>query len=61
MWEYELGIKAIKKFLPIQPGDVEATSANTDLLEEWIGFKPLTTIEKGVHNFAKWYIDYYKI
>ena len=52
-------LKAIKNFLPIQPGDVEATAANTDLLENWIGFKPSTSIEI-VNKFAKWYIDYYK-
>ena len=57
--ENELGVKAIKNFQPIQPGDVEATAANTDLLHSWIDFKPSTSIESGVHNFAKWYIDYY--
>ena len=58
--EDELGAKAIKNFLPIQPGDVEATAANTDLLETWVGFRPSTSIEVGVREFAKWYIDYYK-
>ncbi len=58
--ENELGEKAIKNFLPIQPGDVEATAANTDLLEEWIDFKPSTSIEIGVKNFAKWYLDYHE-
>ena len=57
--EYELGLKAIKNFLPIQPGDVEATAANTDLLESWIDFKPRISIEIGVKKFAKWYLDYY--
>tara|TARA_B100001029_G_scaffold95661_1_gene78550 strand:+ start:166 stop:1191 length:1026 start_codon:yes stop_codon:yes gene_type:complete len=57
--ENELGVKAIKNFQPIQPGDVEATAANTDLLHSWIDFKPSTSIESGVHNFAKWYVDYY--
>jgi len=58
--ENELGLKAIKNFLPMQPGDVEATSANTDLLESWIDFRPQTSIEIGVNRFAKWYLDYYK-
>ena len=58
--ENELGVKSIKNFLPMQPGDVEVTSANTDLLEKWIKFKPSTPIEKGVNKFAKWYVDYYK-
>jgi len=58
--EDELGHKAIKNLLPIQPGDVESTAANTDLLEKWIDFKPFTSIETGISKFAKWYIDYYK-
>ena len=58
--EKSLGEKAIKNFLPIQPGDVEATSANTDLLKNWIGFKPATLIELGIEKFAKWYLSYYK-
>ena len=57
--EKSLGVKAIKKFQPIQPGDVESTAANTDLLEDWIGFKPSTSIETGIEKFAKWYKDYY--
>jgi len=58
--ENELGKKAIKNFLPIQPGDVEATAANTDLLEKWVDFKPSISIEIGVHKFANWYMNYYK-
>tara|TARA_B100000212_G_scaffold317287_1_gene272834 strand:+ start:33856 stop:34899 length:1044 start_codon:yes stop_codon:yes gene_type:complete len=57
--EENLGIKAIKNFKPIQPGDVEATAASTELLEEWVGFKPFTSIEIGVKNFIKWYLNYY--
>jgi len=59
--EKSLGVKAIKNFQPIQPGDVEATAANTDLLESWIGFKPKTSLEFGVNKFAEWYIKYYKL
>ena len=55
-----LGIKAIKNFQPMQPGDVEATAANTDLLDSWVGFKPSTSIELGIQKFAKWYLRYYK-
>tara|TARA_B100000965_G_scaffold406824_1_gene449216 strand:- start:11046 stop:12068 length:1023 start_codon:yes stop_codon:yes gene_type:complete len=58
--EDALGSKAIKDLKPIQPGDVEATAANTDLLEEWIDFRPSISIEIGIEKFAKWYIDYYK-
>ncbi len=55
-----LGVKAIKNFLPMQPGDVKSTAAKTDLLEDWIGFKPSTSIETGIMKFAKWYLNYYK-
>ena len=57
--ENSLGVKAIKDFQPIQPGDVIATSAQTTSLEEWIGFKPYTKIEKGIEIFSKWYKDFY--
>ena len=59
--ENSLGIKAKKEFLPIQPGDVAATAANTYLLEEWIKFKPNTAINKGVSEFINWYKDFYNI
>ena len=55
-----LGKKAIKNLLPMQPGDVPATNAETKDLAEWIGFKPNTTVRDGVKNFVKWYMDYYK-
>ena len=58
--EDALGVKSIKNFKPIQPGDVEITAADTNLIESWIGFKPSTSIEKGVNKFAKWYLDYYR-
>ena len=45
----------------MQPGDVKSTSANTKLLEEWIRFKPNTTIEDGVNKFVNWYKIYYEI
>ena len=55
-----LGKKAIKIFEPMQPGDVEATSADVDLLKAWSGFEPKTSIKEGIEKFVKWYIDYYK-
>ena len=58
--EDELGVKAIKNFLPMQPGDVESTAAKTDLLENWINFKPSTSIEIGVNKFAEWFLDFYR-
>ncbi len=49
-----------KIFEPIKPGDVTATFASTDLLQEAIGFKPKTSIEEGLQRFADWYVEYYK-
>ncbi|WP_227938667.1 GDP-mannose 4,6-dehydratase [Alkalihalobacillus deserti] len=49
-----------KVFEPIKPGDVPATYASTDLLQEAVGFKPKTSIEEGLQQFADWYVEYYK-
>jgi UDP-glucuronate 4-epimerase len=49
-----------KVFEPIKPGDVPATYASTDLLQEAVGFKPKTAIEEGLQKFADWYVEYYK-
>ncbi len=59
--EKNLGKKAIMNYLPMQPGDVEATSSDIQLLKEWIDFYPKTSIKKGIYEFVKWYKDYYKI
>ncbi|WP_078429783.1 GDP-mannose 4,6-dehydratase [Alkalihalobacterium alkalinitrilicum] len=48
-----------KIFEPIKPGDVPATYASTDLLQNAVGFKPETSIEEGLQKFANWYVDYY--
>ena len=56
--EENLSIKAIKKFEPIQPGDVEKTFSDTKLLEEWIGYKPKVSVEEGVRKFASWFLEY---
>ena len=58
--EDKLGKKAIKNFLPIQPGDVPATYADVDDLVNTVGFKPNTPIEDGVSKFVEWFKDYYK-
>ena len=50
-----------KSFEPIKPGDVPATYASTDLLQQAVGFKPKTTIQEGLQQFANWYVDYYKL
>ncbi len=57
--EQALDKRAIKDFQPMQPGDVQATAADTFALQDWIGFRPSTPIEEGVRNFANWYQDYY--
>ena len=58
--EQALGKKALKTFLPMQPGDVPATYADVDDLIRDVGFKPDTPIEVGVQRFVKWYRDYYQ-
>ncbi len=59
--EKYLGKKAIRNYLPLQPGDVPSTCANTNLLEEYVNFKPSTKINKGIAEFIKWYKKYYGI
>ncbi|MGK0296549.1 MAG: UDP-glucuronate 4-epimerase [Gammaproteobacteria bacterium] len=54
-----LGRKAIKNFLPMQPGDVPATFADVDDLIRDVNFSPNTTIETGIKHFIEWYQDYY--
>jgi len=56
-----LGKKAKLDLLPMQAGDVPATSANTDALEQAVGFRPNTTIDTGIARFVEWYRNYYKV
>ena len=56
-----LGRKAVKNFLPMQPGDVPATFADIDDLARDVGFAPRTPIEAGVKRFVDWYRDYYAV
>ena len=58
--EEALGKKAMKEFLPLQPGDVPATCADIDDLIHDVGFKPSTDIKTGIANFIEWYRDYYQ-
>jgi UDP-glucuronate 4-epimerase len=53
--ETALGCVAIKSFLPMQPGDIVATAANTDDLQAWVDFKPNTPVSVGVTKFVNWY------
>ena len=59
--ENNLGKKAIKNLLPLQPGDVPDTYANVDALVQDVGYKPETTIDVGIKNFVEWYLDYYQV
>ena len=58
--EVSTGKKAIKEYLPMQPGDVQKTFANIDKAGECLGFVPSTSIEEGVKKFVDWYIKYYE-
>ncbi|MFB5079707.1 NAD-dependent epimerase [Raoultella sp. C349492] len=58
--EEALGMEAEKNMMPIQPGDVLETSADTKPLYDLVGFKPQTTVNEGVKNFVDWYKEYYK-
>ena len=56
-----IGRKAEKNLLPMQPGDVPDTYADTEDLAKDVGYQPSTPIETGVRRFVDWYLDYYKI
>ena len=56
--ERVLGREAIKEFVPIQPGDVEATWADTTQLRETVGYAPSTPLAEGVERFARWFKGY---
>ncbi|AHF76883.1 Putative NAD dependent nucleotide sugar epimerase [Sodalis praecaptivus] len=58
--EEALGIQAEKNLLPMQPGDVLETSADTQALYRAIGFKPQTPVAEGVKHFVEWYREYYQ-
>lgn len=54
--EQALGVQAQKEFLPMQPGDVYQTYADTTKLEAAVGYKPQTPLREGVAQFARWYL-----
>ena len=58
--EEKLGKKAVKEYLPMQPGDVPETYADVDDLAKDVGFRPATSIERGIGCFVDWYKEYYK-
>ncbi|MDP6377300.1 MAG: NAD-dependent epimerase [Pseudomonadales bacterium] len=59
--EQELGVRAQRNLLPLQPGDVPDTYADVTDLAENLGYKPATTVETGIHNFVTWYREYYRV
>ncbi|MBX0319598.1 NAD-dependent epimerase [Shouchella clausii] len=58
--EKHVGKKAKLEFLPMQPGDVQATYADIDDLTNAVGFSPNTSIDEGIGQFVEWYRSYYK-
>lgn len=57
--ESALGTTAHKRLLPLQPGDMHSTAADTAALAAWIGFTPATPVREGVARFAHWYKGFY--
>lgn len=53
--------EAHKELVPMQPGDVPITYADTSALERDFGFKPSTSLREGLRKFAEWYKEYYNI
>ena len=52
--------EAHKKLVPMQPGDVPITYADTSALERDFGFKPATSLRAGLRKFAEWYHEFYQ-
>ena len=59
--EETIGIKAKKRLLPIQPGDVKETFAEISESTKDLNFKPKVNIKEGIPRFVEWYKSYYKI
>mgnify|MGYP005853374849 CR=1 FL=1 len=57
--ETALGVKAIKEYHPMQPGDVPATYADIDALQAWTGYAPATPLQEGISHFVAWYRHYF--
>ncbi len=58
--EHSLGTEAMKEYLPMQPGDVKSTYADVSGLIDNFNYKPDTSIQDGVDQFAKWYQEFYR-
>ncbi|HDG1687010.1 TPA: NAD-dependent epimerase [Kluyvera cryocrescens] len=59
--EEAIGVKAEKNMMPMQPGDVLETSAETQPLYDLVGFRPQTSVKDGVKNFVDWYRAFYNV
>ena len=59
--ENKLGIKSKKNMLPLQKGDIPASYASVEKLLKLTGYKPKTSIEKGVSNFISWFKSYHNV
>ena len=59
--ERALGKTATKQLLPMQAGDVPATYASTQALQDWVGFAPSTPLAQGIERFVHWYRSYYGV
>lgn len=59
--EEAIGLKAEKNMMPMQPGDVLETSAETQPLYDLVGFRPQTSVKDGVKNFVDWYRAFYNV
>ncbi|MDU6807968.1 MAG: NAD-dependent epimerase/dehydratase family protein [Clostridium sp.] len=57
----DYNFEAHKKLVPMQPGDVPITYADTSALERDFGFKPSTSLRDGLRKFAEWYKEFYKV
>jgi UDP-glucuronate 4-epimerase len=57
--ERALGVRAIREFRPMQPGDVYTTYADVSALERDVGFAPATTLETGLRRFVDWYREFH--
>jgi len=58
--ELALGKKAIRKFENMQTGDVQHTSSDSQLIKNWVGISPKTSIKDGIKIFTNWYREFYK-
>jgi UDP-glucuronate 4-epimerase len=58
--EQELGKKAIRKYMPMQPGDVPKTFADVSHLQQEFEYRPATPVKDGIRKFIEWWQSHYK-